>query len=103
MYFALESSVLYDYNLSEWISLITTTPFSITKQCKEFWVAGSEVDQEATEMLIGNAQNLMQSVEETVKAAEAVSIKIRTDAGIHLRWVRRPPWYQYWLSWVIYS
>ncbi|XP_065226162.1 vinculin-like isoform X3 [Planococcus citri] len=56
---------------------------------------GSEEDQEATDMLVGNAQNLMQSVKETVRAAEAASIKIRTDAGIRLRWIRRQPWYQY--------
>ncbi|KAI5734999.1 hypothetical protein M8J77_013013 [Diaphorina citri] len=41
---------------------------------------GTEEDQEATDMLVGNAQNLMQSVKETVRAAEAASIKIRTDA-----------------------
>uniref|UniRef100_A0A1B6CKP3 Vinculin n=1 Tax=Clastoptera arizonana TaxID=38151 RepID=A0A1B6CKP3_9HEMI len=56
---------------------------------------GTEEDQEATDMLVGNAQNLMQSVKETVRAAEAASIKIRTDAGIRLRWVRRQPWYHY--------
>uniref|UniRef100_T1JBN5 Vinculin n=1 Tax=Strigamia maritima TaxID=126957 RepID=T1JBN5_STRMM len=66
-------------------------------------VQGTEEDQEATEMLVGNAQNLMQSVKETVRAAEAASIKIRTDAGIRLRWVRNTqsgiytihprPWY----------
>ncbi|XP_063370152.1 vinculin [Cydia amplana] len=56
---------------------------------------GSEEDQEATEMLVGNAQNLMQSVKETVKAAEGASIKIRTEQdGYRLRWVRRSPWYQ---------
>lgn len=56
---------------------------------------GSEEDQEATEMLVGNAQNLMQSVKETVKAAEGASIKIRTEQGDYkLRWVRRSPWYQ---------
>ncbi|XP_045456604.1 vinculin [Melitaea cinxia] len=56
---------------------------------------GSEEDQEATEMLVGNAQNLMQSVKETVKAAEGASIKIRTEQGAYrLRWVRRSPWYQ---------
>ncbi|XP_035456928.2 vinculin [Spodoptera frugiperda] len=56
---------------------------------------GSEEDQEATEMLVGNAQNLMQSVKETVKAAEGASIKIRTEqGGYRLRWVRRSPWYQ---------
>merc|ERR1719232_2593123 len=37
---------------------------------------GTEEDQEATEMLIGNAQNLMQSVKQTVTAAEAATIKI---------------------------
>ncbi|KAK0167826.1 hypothetical protein PV327_001685 [Microctonus hyperodae] len=56
---------------------------------------GTEEDQEATDMLVGNAQNLMQSVKETVRAAECASIKIRTASGIKLRWVRRQPWYQY--------
>lgn len=53
---------------------------------------GSEEDREATEMLVGNAQNLMQSVKETVRAAEGASIKIRSDQ-CRLRWVRREPWY----------
>ena len=57
--------------------------------------SGTEEDREATEMLVGNAQNLMQSVKETVRAAEAASIKMRTDAGVRMRWVRRQPWYQY--------
>jgi len=52
-------------------------------------------DCEATEMLVGNAQNLMGSVKATVMAAEAASIKIRTDAGIKFHWVRQQPWYQY--------
>jgi len=56
---------------------------------------GTEEDIEATEMLVGNAQNLMQSVKQTVTAAEAASIKIRTDAGIKLKWVRKQPWYHY--------
>ncbi|XP_076339164.1 vinculin-like isoform X5 [Tachypleus tridentatus] len=55
----------------------------------------TEEDQEATDMLVGNAQNLMQSVKETVRACEAASIKIRTDSGIQVRWVRKQPWYQY--------
>lgn len=50
--------------------------------------------KQATEMLVHNAQNLMQSVKETVREAEAASIKIRTDAGFTLRWVRKTPWYQ---------
>ncbi|XP_063418962.1 vinculin-like [Mytilus trossulus] len=53
----------------------------------------SEEDQEATEMLVGNAQNLMQAVKETVRAAEAASIKIRVDSGYQIRWHRRRPWY----------
>merc|ERR1712001_664532 len=56
---------------------------------------GTEEDIEATEMLVGNAQNLMQSVKQTVTAAEAASIKIRTEAGIRLKWVRKQPWYHY--------
>ncbi|KAL5006317.1 hypothetical protein ScPMuIL_015123 [Solemya velum] len=54
---------------------------------------GSEEDQEATEMLVGNAQNLMQAVKETVRAAEAASIKIRVDSGYTIRWLRKNPWY----------
>ena len=49
---------------------------------------------QATDMLVHNAQNLMQSVKETVREAEAASIKIRTDSGCTLRWVRKTPWYQ---------
>uniref|UniRef100_A0A131YDG3 Vinculin n=1 Tax=Rhipicephalus appendiculatus TaxID=34631 RepID=A0A131YDG3_RHIAP len=55
----------------------------------------TEEDQEATDMLVGNAQNLMQSVKETVRACEAASIKIRTDSGLRVRWIRKQPWYQY--------
>lgn len=51
---------------------------------------GSEEDADATEMLIGNAQNLMQSVKETIKAAEVASDKIhQMENGIRLRWLRR--------------
>ena len=57
------------------------------------WLSGSDEDQEATEMLVGNAQNLMQSVRETVRAAEAASIRIRVDSGYSIRWVRKRPWY----------
>jgi len=54
---------------------------------------GSEEDQEATEMLVGNATNLMQSVRETVRAAQAASIKIRVESGVSIRWTRKRPWY----------
>ena len=73
--------------------LILTMTIQETPSCSLF--AGTEEDIEATEMLVGNAQNLMQSVKQTVTAAEAASIKIRTEAGIQLRWVRKQPWYQY--------
>ncbi|XP_052862954.1 vinculin isoform X1 [Anopheles cruzii] len=53
---------------------------------------GSEEDREATEMLVGNAQNLMQSVKETVRAAEGASIKIRSDqTNQRLRWMNLSP------------
>ena len=57
--------------------------------------SGTEEDQEATDMLVGNAQNLMETVKAIVTAAEAMSIKIRTDAGVACQWVRKGPWYQY--------
>lgn len=81
-------------SLADWLAFISERGVSwvFSKTC---FHPGSEEDQEATEMLVGNAQNLMQSVKETVRAAEAASIKIRTDAGIRLRWVRKQPWYQY--------
>lgn len=56
-------------------------------------VQGSEEDQEAMDMIVGNAQNLMQSIKETVRACEAASIKIRTDQGVRVRWIRKEPWY----------
>eukprot|EP00071_Canis_lupus_P051980 XP_536395.3 vinculin [Canis lupus familiaris] len=40
-----------------------------------------EESEQATEMLVHNAQNLMQSVKEPVREAEAASIKIRTGGG----------------------
>ncbi|XP_050511638.1 vinculin isoform X2 [Diabrotica virgifera virgifera] len=56
---------------------------------------GSDEDREATEMLEGNAQNLMQSVKETVRAAESASVKIHAQTHEKLRWVRKQPWYAY--------
>lgn len=56
-------------------------------------VQGSQEDQEAMDMIVGNAQNLMQSIKETVRACEAASIKIRTDQGVRVRWIRKEPWY----------
>lgn len=56
-------------------------------------VQGSQEDQEAMDMIVGNAQNLMQSIKDTVRACEAASIKIRTDQGVRVRWIRKEPWY----------
>jgi vinculin len=55
-------------------------------------ILGTEEDEEAMQQLVLNAQNLMQSVKDTVRAAEAASIKIRTDSGLRLRWIRKPMW-----------
>jgi len=44
---------------------------------------------QATEMLALNAQNLMMSVKEVVRYAEAASIRIRTDTIGTVRWVRK--------------
>lgn len=63
----------------------------------EYLFLGSDEDEEAMQQLVLNAQNLMQSVKDTVRAAEAASIKIRTDSGLRLRWVRKPVWTNY--SW----
>ncbi len=40
-------------------------------------------------MLIVNAQNLNASIQETVRAAKSASIKMRTDAGFKIKWVRK--------------
>ena len=53
----------------------------------------SEEDQEAMDMLVFNAQKLNQAVKETVRAAESASIRVRSDAGFKLKWVRKQPWF----------
>ncbi|XP_063542802.1 talin-1-like isoform X2 [Cydia strobilella] len=51
---------------------------------------GSEEDIEAMNMLIGNAQNLMMSIQDVVKAAASASVKIRSQrGGPKMRWVRK--------------
>merc|ERR1712117_864262 len=54
----------------------------------------TEEDTEAMEMLVFNAQKLNQAVKETVRGAEAASIRVRSDAGFKLKWVRKQPWFQ---------
>jgi len=42
------------------------------------------------DMLVFNAEKLNEAVRETVGAAEAASIRVRSDAGFKLKWVRKP-------------
>ena len=51
----------------------------------------TEEDQEAMDMLVFNAQKLNEAVRDTVSAAESASIRVRSDAGFKLKWVRKPP------------
>ena len=53
----------------------------------------TEEDVEAMDMLVFNAQKLNEAVKETVRAAESASIRVRSDAGFKLKWVRRQPWF----------
>ena len=50
-----------------------------------------EADQEASEMLTDNAQNLMQAVSEVLYATEAATIRVPPDAreSLGLKWVKR--------------
>ncbi|CAH8843196.1 unnamed protein product [Trichobilharzia szidati] len=50
---------------------------------------GSKEDQENTESLVGNAQNLMQTVIETLHVAEGASIKMRVHSGHKFVWQPR--------------
>ncbi|KAM3956906.1 vinculin-like [Aphomia sociella] len=51
---------------------------------------GSREDQEDVNMLIHNAQNLMLSIQEVVKAAAGASVKIMSQRGSpRVRWVRK--------------
>ena len=45
---------------------------------------GCDEDEQATEMLLENARNLMASVKETVNTAAAASINIRIASGQYL-------------------
>ena len=60
----------------------------------------SEEDEEAMELLVYNAQKLNEAVKDTVRAAESASIRVRSDAGFKLKWVRKPMWLNEDWSWV---
>ena len=48
-----------------------------------------KADMEATETLVGCAENLMSAVRQTVRETEAASVKMRHDAGTVLRWRKK--------------
>ena len=50
-----------------------------------FVFVDAQADKEATEMLVGCAENLMSAVRQTVKETEAASVKIR---GPSWQWTR---------------
>ena len=57
-------------------------------------IHGSEEDEEAMDLLVYNAQKLNEAVKDTVGAAESASIRVRSDAGFKLKWVRKPMWFE---------
>ena len=63
------------------------------KTCYFLCQTDEKADQEATEMLVGCAENLMSAVRQTVKETEAASVKIRAEAGQGgLQWKRQARW-----------
>ncbi|KAJ0171017.1 hypothetical protein K1T71_013216 [Dendrolimus kikuchii] len=50
---------------------------------------GTEEDKEAMNMLVHNAQSLMLSIQEVVKAAASASVKIMSQRGPRIKWVRK--------------
>ncbi|XP_037876905.1 talin-2 isoform X1 [Bombyx mori] len=50
---------------------------------------GTEEDKEAMNMLVGNAQSLMLSIQDVVKAAASASVKIMSQTGPRIKWVRK--------------
>mgnify|MGYP002051641708 FL=1 len=67
------------------LSTVKATMMGANMDCEE--------DQEALELLVFNAQKLNEAVKDTVRAAESASIRVRSDAGFKLKWVRKPQWF----------
>merc|ERR1719458_461754 len=67
------------------LSTVKATMMGANMDCEE--------DQEALELLVFNAQKLNEAVKDTVRAAESASIRVRSDAGFKLEWVRKPQWF----------
>ena len=55
-------------------------------------MSAAEEDEAATDVLVGNATNLLCSVRDLLRVARAASIRLRVDAGYRIRWIRRHPW-----------
>lgn len=71
------------YVLDGWVPLMINDFSLLCILCLD-----PQADFEATEMLVGCAENLMGSARSVVKDCEAASIKIRTGAGKVQRWKR---------------
>ena len=54
-----------------------------------FFTSDEEADTEATESLVGCAENLMSAVRQTVRESEAVAVKIRGDIIHGVKFVRK--------------
>ncbi|KAH9637815.1 hypothetical protein HF086_017593 [Spodoptera exigua] len=50
---------------------------------------GTQEDKEAMDMLVGNAQSLMLSIQDVVKGAASASVKIMSQRGPRMKWVRK--------------
>ncbi|KAJ8705175.1 hypothetical protein PYW07_011002 [Mythimna separata] len=50
---------------------------------------GTQEDKEALDMLVGNAQRLMLSIQDVVKGAASASVKIMSQRGLRMKWVRK--------------
>jgi vinculin len=72
-------------NLMQRIDKIPTisTQLKILANVKATTMGGDEkADQDATEMLVGNAQNLMGTVKDVIRAAEAACIRLRPGSPV---------------------
>ncbi|KAJ8707318.1 hypothetical protein PYW08_010570 [Mythimna loreyi] len=50
---------------------------------------GTQEDKEALDMLVGNAQSLMLSIQDVVKGAASASVKIMSQRGLRMKWKRK--------------
>ncbi|EDO35762.1 predicted protein [Nematostella vectensis] len=68
-----------------------STQLKIVATVKATMIGAQEMDEdrEATETLVGCAENLMSAVRQTVRETEAASVKMRSDAGYVMRWKKK--------------